>query len=556
MRSPAYLAQPNVQRLPSLLRDIQEGEIRIPRFQRPFVWTPEQRLDLFRSIYDGIPIGSILIWRTKEHVLRCYDHLGPLRLAWAGRDEEEEGRQVRQYVIDGHQRLTTLFAALGEGLMAGELAAEPAAAVQDEELQADGTWPIYFDLEERDFRVHRRSGEPPGTWLPLSILLDPYKLFELQKRLLDRDTDRALVNRAESLASTFKDYSIPVVPIVTEDLELATESFQRVNSGGTPMNEVHMISGLIWSPGFDLNERMKEIRIELGEVGWQDLEEKMILNTCKAALDLDIYYAETRAIRDAIKDRPQVLREATDSLKAAARFLRERCKVYGPAVLPYSFQIVLLADAINRGTDGLHRELSPEASDALERWFWLTTYGEYFAGISAVRLGRARDHLRKVAANGGDPEPPGLSREVSSPRRFDFRAARSRAIALRMASLQPQSGSAEPQDPYQLLADYGRDAMPMLLPSREVRARSAEGPENRILVHPKEAASVRRRLNEPGQCPPDFLASFAINEEAASALARGNLSGFLFLRRMALLRLEEDFVEQIGLEYRFDADLL
>ena len=102
MPSPAYLAQPNIQRLPSLLRDIQSGEIRIPRFQRPFVWEDDQRLDLFRSIYEGIPIGSILIWRTKDHALPCYDHLGRRVLS----EQSETHQDARRDEEVLHQRRT------------------------------------------------------------------------------------------------------------------------------------------------------------------------------------------------------------------------------------------------------------------------------------------------------------------------------------------------------------------------------------------------------------------------------------------------------------------
>ena len=93
---------------------------------------------------------------------------------------------------------------------------------------------------------------------------------------------------AEALANIFKDYSIPVVPIISEDLEVVTESFQRINSAGQTMDLVNMVNALLWSPDFDVNDRIEEIKSELAEVGWGDFEEKMILNVCKAALDLDL----------------------------------------------------------------------------------------------------------------------------------------------------------------------------------------------------------------------------------------------------------------------------
>ena len=574
MSRPAYLSQPNIQRLPNLLRDVREGEIRVPRFQRPFVWTTEQRLLLLQSIYEGMPIGSFLIWRTKEQDLQCYDRLGPLHLAWSSRDSEEEEGGIRQYLLDGHQRLTTLYVALGEGLLGGEPLSYPSdrdsGAVEEAE-----NWPLFFDLEEKTFKINRKRTKAPDTWLPLSILFDPTKLYGFQKRLLEVGVERGFVNRAESLASTFKDYSIPVVPIVTEDLELATESFQRVNSGGTRMDEVHMVSALTWTPEFDLNERMKEIKTELGEVGWEDLEEKMILNTCKAFLDLDIYNAEAQAIKKALRERPEVLDKSTRAIKGAARFLREQCKVYGPVTLPYSLQIVLLADALQIATDGFKRELRSDLSAAIKSWFWLTTYGEHFSGISAGRLAKTVEHLRKVVKDGAKPEPPEMVQEVSWPRRFNLRTARSRAFALRLADLQVEYAATH-FDPHQLLEEHGRSAVPTLVTAKELPGPAFEGPENRILVHPKEVTNVRRLLRGrpagidlqvfenhgidnaaaenlgPLGIDLQLYESYGIDGIAAEMLIAGELSEFLDSRRLMLALMEREFVESLGLSYNVE----
>ncbi|MGV7197330.1 DUF262 domain-containing protein, partial [Xanthomonas axonopodis] len=48
----------------SLIEDIKQGRIKIPKFQRPYVWDDEQALKLLDSIANSYPIGSILIWRT------------------------------------------------------------------------------------------------------------------------------------------------------------------------------------------------------------------------------------------------------------------------------------------------------------------------------------------------------------------------------------------------------------------------------------------------------------------------------------------------------------
>jgi len=547
MPGPVYLTQPNIIRLPQLLGEIRKGEIRIPRFQRPFIWTPEQRLLLFDSIYQGMPIGSILVWRTREHDLQSYTHLGHLPLtSHSGSEGSSEG--VKQYLLDGHQRLTTLYSTLGQALKDEEDESATSGVEQQIQDNSDSDhWCVYFDLETKGFELQtKQSSETPLTWLPLSILFDPFQLYNFQKRLLEGGESETLVHRAESLASTFKDYNIPMVPIVTDDLELVTESFQRVNSAGTDMDQVHMVSALTWSEHFDLNERMQEIREELGQEGWQDLDEKIILNTCKAALDLDVYRSEVKAIQKALKEDPEVLGRATLALLTAAKFLREHCKVYGPATLPYSFQVILLAEAIRLGTDNLQKALSPNLAEALQKWFWVTTYTEYFASINSTRLNSEFEHLKGVATGGKDPMPPGLSPKVRATRRFDFRAARSRALAVRLAEL-----SEKPEQTFRLLAEHGRDAAPMLIPSRRVRDREiAQEPANRIVISPTEFPGFRKRLlQDPLSRNPKILERHAIERRAAEALAGEDWKSFVELRRDRLDEIERDFVEGLELEY-------
>ena len=65
--SPSYVSQPQVTDLVKLLSDVRAGHIQVPRFQRPFVWDDDRRLELMRSLRAGIPIGSLLVWRTSQN---------------------------------------------------------------------------------------------------------------------------------------------------------------------------------------------------------------------------------------------------------------------------------------------------------------------------------------------------------------------------------------------------------------------------------------------------------------------------------------------------------
>jgi len=82
-----------------LVRQLKEGRVRIPRFQRPFVWRNQQMIDLLDSINKQYPIGNLLTWKTDEKILSL-SSVGPVEV-----DESAIGAFV--YVLDGHQRLST-----------------------------------------------------------------------------------------------------------------------------------------------------------------------------------------------------------------------------------------------------------------------------------------------------------------------------------------------------------------------------------------------------------------------------------------------------------------
>ena len=59
-----------------LLNFIMNGNIRIPSFQRGFVWDSDRVAHLMDSIFKGFPFGTLLFWRTRtplntESVIRA-----------------------------------------------------------------------------------------------------------------------------------------------------------------------------------------------------------------------------------------------------------------------------------------------------------------------------------------------------------------------------------------------------------------------------------------------------------------------------------------------------
>ena len=54
----------NQQLIQTLLSWVESGEIAIPEIQRPFVWDSSKVRDLMDSLYQGFPIGYVIVWQN------------------------------------------------------------------------------------------------------------------------------------------------------------------------------------------------------------------------------------------------------------------------------------------------------------------------------------------------------------------------------------------------------------------------------------------------------------------------------------------------------------
>ena len=113
-----------------LLNRVTQGEVRIPAFQRDFVWEPDRVQFLMDSIYKGYPIGTLLFWRSREQLQFDRD-LGPYELP------EPKEQYPIDYVLDGQQRLTSIFAVFQTEL---KESSDPKVKWVD----------IYFDMEAKE----------------------------------------------------------------------------------------------------------------------------------------------------------------------------------------------------------------------------------------------------------------------------------------------------------------------------------------------------------------------------------------------------------------------
>ena len=82
------------------MSDIEREVIALPDLQRPFVWEDTKVRDLLDSLFVGFPVGTLVFWHTSND--KDARALGA----------ERPGLRATTLVIDGQQRLTSLYAVM------------------------------------------------------------------------------------------------------------------------------------------------------------------------------------------------------------------------------------------------------------------------------------------------------------------------------------------------------------------------------------------------------------------------------------------------------------
>ncbi len=491
--APSFLYEPQVLYLYQLLDELHRGLLRIPKFQRPFRWTLEERLALLDSVREGLPIGGLLVWRTSKTVVTQSEVAEKVVGGEAG--------VVHQYVLDGLQRLTTFYGA----------------------LYSDGPYAAFYDLATDEFVEREEEGEP---LLPMNAVLDSVKLLAFQRQLLrGRPDAEDLVRKAEAVARSFREYKLTVIAVVTDDLAVATKTFQRINRRGQILGETDMVHALTWTEAFSLNELLDDLlERQLAPLGWapDSLRDGVVFRAIKVALGLDAYENDGDVIAGRLKNRPDTPAEVVAALRRAILFLRDSIGVLEPELLPSRSQLLCLAEAFRSCPEPASKGLR-----LMEAWFWVTAIGGTFTRPGGALIARMIGYVRELA-RGVTGEWPArrLPRREPLPSRFDLRDGRARALTILLAEAKANAEQS------------GRDRNSYLEHGRMQPAfdRSQVGHElvacagNYLLVDQAEAGRERDA---------EWLSLQGFEAPAGEAIRAGDLRSAVLHREALLNRLDQ-----------------
>ncbi len=354
---------PSSPRLASLLSDVERGNIKIPVFQRQYIWTDEQIISLLDSIYRGYPVGSLLMWSTKEE-LKHERNVGGFRLP-----ETPEDYPVN-YILDGQQRLTTLYGVFNSD----QKTADPELADR---------FSICY-LPDEDGFSHKAAADDKDK-IELNKILDTTRLLaELPKF---NELQRANIAK---LTESFKDYEFPIVTIRDRSNKEVCSIFQRINSSGTPLSSMELLTAWTWSDKFDLRREIDELLDTLSDKGYEKIDQPLLMRmlasiTCGSIDENELVDIDPDTLVDGVNDLKKAILLAVD-------FLEGQLKIRNLIFIPFPIMIIPIVNFF-----ALIKNPNQSQLRQLKKWFWQCSMTQrYKAGTNRLVL-EDLEKIKKVS---------------------------------------------------------------------------------------------------------------------------------------------------------------
>lgn len=425
---------------------VPRGQIRVPAFQRGFVWDPDQVAYLMDSIYKQYPFGSLLLWRTREQ-LRHERSLGPFRLP------ERNPDYPIDYVLDGQQRLTSIF-----GVFQTDILPDPSVPWAD----------VFFDLgadvhaQESQFIALEAEAVDLRRHFALRTLFNPIHYRRATEQLGEQD-----IIRVDEMQARFKEARIPHQLLTTEDRARVAIVFARINRTGVPLDTLQLLTAWTWSEEFDLQQEFDDLRDELSRFGFAGVGEDsdLILRCCAAVLAGDASPTTLVSLRGS--DVRARFKEVVNGIMGAIDFVKTNLHVQSLTNLPFSTLLVPLT-VFFAAPDDKHVQMSNGQRQRLLRWFWRSGFSRRFSSgvlrnlkddISAITL------LKTNQPNTLGDFPVLVNRDFFTQNTFRVNTVNSTTFVLMLAQRTPLSFvSGQPVALDDVLRDYNRSEFHHLFP--------------------------------------------------------------------------------------------
>ena len=360
------LPEPLPKQFLSLMDDVSSGRLKIPQFQREFVWEIKKSASLLDSVVKGYPVGSFIFWKTRER-LRSVKNIGNLNLP-----EPAKGDYVN-FVLDGQQRITSLFATVkGEKI------------VRDNGKEEDFS-EIYIDLEAKEDEkivTNEIEDKEKEQLIKLTDLLygDLTSLVQFPAKYH---------SKLAEYKKTIESYNYSVIQVGDVPIDVASEIFTLVNEGGKPLSpfEIMVAKTYDHEKNFDLAEKFDQLVDTLKKVDYETISNATVLQIAALILTKE---CKRKIILNLNKEKfIELWGKVTDAVESAVGYFKDYYRIPVSQLLPYNALVVPFAYFFYHHND----KPTGDKQKYLQDFFWRVALAGRYS--SAVESKLAQD-IKKI----------------------------------------------------------------------------------------------------------------------------------------------------------------
>lgn len=403
-----------------LFSAIDKGQVKIPQFQRDFVWSKEQTAKLIDSILKGFPLGTFILWKTKER-LRHIRNVGNITLP------EPDAGDAILYVLDGQQRITSLYA-----VRKGIRITRDNTEVDYRDICIN----LELDLDEEDEVVFASAPENAKT-ISVHQLLNA-SVGELAKSYPDH------LDQVSEYKTRLESYDFSTIVIDDYSIDIACEIFTRINTGGKELTlfEIMVAKTYDHEHSFDLSEQYQLLLSndddkDLQSAGFDGIPPVTVLQCVASFLTPEIKRQNILKLEkdEFIAQWPRV----KSSLFTAIDYLRSHIGVSVSRILPYNSLLIPLTWFFDRIEN---RGVTSRENALLKQFIYFASLTQRYGSAVETKVGIDIRRMQQIV-DGESPdyhgELPRLTAEDLRNENFSVGNARSKIIICLLSELEPKS---------------------------------------------------------------------------------------------------------------------
>ncbi len=340
----------------------------------------------------------------------------------------------QKLVLDGQQRLTTLYRVLRSGCPVATTTAKGANIervyylnmakcldAETDRVEAILSLPpnrmLLSDFNRKvDLDVSTEEREHEQSLIPLAILLDnmaynQWKTGYIQRYAANQERLKTLFDFEQQIWTRFFQYRVPVIELVKETPRGAVcQVFEKVNTGGVSLTVFELLTATFAADDFHLRQdwdRRRECLVDhavLADVDSSDFLAAVTLLTTYRHFQARgrgaIRCRREDILRLELTDYRENARAIEDGFVRAAKLLG-REKVFDTRSLPYNGQLIPLAAVCAALGDRFEEDT---IKLKLGRWYWCGVFGELYGGANEARFANDLPDVLAWLDNGDEPK--------------------------------------------------------------------------------------------------------------------------------------------------------